>query len=292
MSEVHVREELIEISKEIVFASYNSGCVFYEDGSSVGVELGPLSFDQLVCPKSLRFWTLLGMLPGSVKVRVSIEIPDRQIEIDSRFENVLSLLDPINNLVSLNIDFVEGHKVFSVDTSPLSNHKKLCRLYSDAQLSLKPLKDLPLSCLKVNVSAQEDLNPIGCMTTLRTLCVPETKSSDCSFLGNLTELKELSVLAKPFYLSQLMNLSRLEFLSAYNVKFDLNSLRLKRLEKLFISDSRFEGNNLVKCFPALQELFLYNTILESDFDICELSGLRKMEVNDSSLSMNWTREQK
>ena len=116
MSEADVREELIEISNEIKFASYNSGCVFHEEGTSISVELGQLSFDQLTSPKSLRLWTLLGMLAESIKVRASLKIPDEQIEIDSRFENVLSLLDPIKNLVSLNISFVQGFKAFFVDS--------------------------------------------------------------------------------------------------------------------------------------------------------------------------------
>ena len=287
MSEAQVREEIIEISEEIKFASYNSGCVFHEEGTSISVELGALSFDQLAGPKSLRLWTLLGMLPESIKVRVSLTIPDEQIEIDSRFENVLSLLDPINNLVSLNISFVDGSTAFFVDSSPLTNHKSLCNLSSDAQLSLEPLKDLPLSCLEVNVPDQEDLSPIGGITTLRKLLVPETKSSNCSFLENLFELEELHVLARPFYLSQLKNLTKLELLSAREVKFDLDSLRLESVKRLFISDSRFEGKNLAKCFPAAQEVYLYNTVLESTFDIRELSDLRKMNVNNSSLSMDF-----
>jgi len=294
MSEASVREELIKISKEIVFASYNSGCFFYENGSSVSVELGALSYDQLVCPKSLRFWTLLGMLPESVKVRVSLEIPAKQIETDSltkaadpRFESVLDLLAPIKNLVSLNISSFQAHRAFSVDTSPLSNHVNLCKLCSGPQISLTPLRDLPLTCLEVNVSAQEDLSPISGMTMLKTLCIGETRSSDCSFLRNLPELKELTILVKPFYLSNLVNLTSLESFRAYDVKFDLDSLRLKRVKTLYISDSSFEGCNLAKCFPAVQNVFLYNTALESPIDICELPSLRKMELTDSSLSMNW-----
>ena len=287
MSEHDVREELIEISQVIRFASYHPGCAFHQEGTSIAVELGALSFDQLTAPKALRFWTLLGMLPESIKVRVWITIPDRS-EIDPRFENVLTLLDPINNLVSLTIDFVEGDKVISIDTSSLSNHKNLTLLSSAAHLNFQPLKDLPLTRLEANVSAQEDLSPIGCMTMLETLLVPETNSTDCSFLENLTELKQLSVLAKPFYLSQLKNLAKLESLRAYSVEFDLDSLRLEKLKTLFISDSNFDGSNLAKYFPAVEGVFLYNSVVEPAFNICELTSLKSMQVKNSSLSMSWT----
>jgi len=285
-----IRKELVEISKEIAF-SYHSGisapgCVFYED--SVAVELGPLSYDQLSCPKALRFWDLLGTLPESFKVRVSIQVPDR-IEIDSRFKNVLGLLDPIKTLVLLDICFVDGGQAFCVDTKPLSKHNHLSRLTSGAQLPLEPLRNLPLSHLEFNASAQEDLGHLGGMTTLEVLTVPENESPNCTFLDNLVGLKRLTVLVQPFYMSQLANLTRLESLSAYDVEFDIDTLRLKNLQTLFINGSNFEAKYLANCFPALKGVYLYNTVLESELNLRELSVLETFELTNSSVSLNCNR---
>lgn len=204
-------------------------------------------------------------------------------------------LEDVENLAGIekltNLKELEIYSDNVSDFTPLSKLKNLESLHVtsrgtakniDSITSLKKLKTLSLSSMD-----DEDLSFIGNMTNLKELDLYYVNSSFKKSIGRLTGLKSLSLneidSGYSYDTSFLPKLTSLESIHLFGNRIDITGIsKLKKLKSVSIWLCKFSDLSELKKCTALEELVIYNN--QSSFDINWIAGtnIKSLWISDGS----------
>lgn len=210
----------------------------------------------------------------------------KKLHLECIDANNAPVIKNLKNLRELYLEVVDSSS--EVDLTFLGDLKKLEKLditerYSDTRSkglsSVAKLKKL--KSLGIHDFEDEDLSFVGEMTQLEELSLSYSNKSFAKTVGNLKKLKSLTLIdmrCDMSFLSELESLEDLFVLGSYNL--DITGIsKLKKLKAVSIELCEFDDLSELKKCPALEELIIYNC--DSNFDVkwIEGSGLKTLKLS-------------